>query len=255
MALTPKNWKDFQHYKERKPVWIKLHRSLLDDYAFLRLPLASQALAPRLWLLASEYEGGAITASMDEIAFRVRCDISELESALKPLINSGFFIDDSNMLAACEQPACLEKSREQVKKEKESCAVAPATRTAKNLEFEEFWKAYPKRQGANPKHPARKKFEALVKNGLSSEVLISAARKYADGEAALGHIGTPYVAQAVTWLNQQRFEDYQLSSEDLARQLSIDRDMAGRGYVWLNGSWIKEENVRHETLEPRPWKT
>jgi hypothetical protein len=36
--LTIKNWSEFQHYKDRNPPWIKLHRALLDDYAFAALP-------------------------------------------------------------------------------------------------------------------------------------------------------------------------------------------------------------------------
>ena len=31
MALIPKNWSQFQHYKGRRPPWIKLHRALLDE--------------------------------------------------------------------------------------------------------------------------------------------------------------------------------------------------------------------------------
>ena len=49
--IRPKNWHSFQHYKDRDPTWIKLHKKLLDDYEFQSLPLASRALAPMLWLL------------------------------------------------------------------------------------------------------------------------------------------------------------------------------------------------------------
>lgn len=108
MSLTPKNWKDFQHYKDRSPSWIKLHKGLLTDFAFNRLPLASRALAPMLWLLASEYDGGCITASTEEIAFRLHVSEAELLDALSPLVGSGFFIA-SEPLAKPEQNACLEK--------------------------------------------------------------------------------------------------------------------------------------------------
>lgn len=120
MALIPKNWATFQHYKDRKPPWIKLHRGLLDDYAFLCLPLASQALAPRLWLLASEYSDGKITATLDEVSFRLHVSLNDLAEALKPLVTSGFFQDDSLLLAACKQEARLEREKEgELEKEKE----------------------------------------------------------------------------------------------------------------------------------------
>jgi hypothetical protein len=71
MILTPKNWKSFQHYKDRDPPWIKLHRGLLNNYEFFGLPIASKALAPLLWLIASENEDGRIVTSLDALAFRL----------------------------------------------------------------------------------------------------------------------------------------------------------------------------------------
>ena len=109
--IKPKGWSDFQHYKDRKPTWIKLHRDLLDNYDFHCLPVASKALAPCLWLLASEYEDGAIPADMHLIAFRMRMSPDDVMSALEPLINKGFF-HASNVLAECKQNACLETEKE-----------------------------------------------------------------------------------------------------------------------------------------------
>jgi hypothetical protein len=114
--IQPKNWTDFQHYKNRSPIWIKLHKSILDNYEYQCLPLASRALAPMLWLLASEYEEGKIPADLNRIAFRMRVSVADLESALSPLIASGFFIgyqDASTMLAEC-----LPREREEKEKEK-----------------------------------------------------------------------------------------------------------------------------------------
>lgn len=91
MTITPKNWRDFQHYKDRNPPWIRLHKKLLDDFDFYSLPIASKALAPMLWLLASESVSGVISLSIQKIAFRVRMSESDLSAALKPLIDGGFF--------------------------------------------------------------------------------------------------------------------------------------------------------------------
>ena len=58
-----KSWDRFQHYRDRNPPWVKLHKQFLDDFDFHSLPVASRALAPMLWLLASEHDhpkGGAI---------------------------------------------------------------------------------------------------------------------------------------------------------------------------------------------------
>jgi hypothetical protein len=108
MLLRPKKWSDFQHYKNRCPPWIKLHRDLLNDKDYMRLPLASKALAPLLWLLASESKDGVFDASVDELEFRLRISSNEIKTGLKSLIDKGFFINASNVLADCLQHATPE---------------------------------------------------------------------------------------------------------------------------------------------------
>jgi HNH endonuclease len=310
MGLIPKHWAEFQHYKNRSPRWIKLHHKLLDDFAFSRLPLASKALAPMLWLLASEYDDGNITAPMEEIAFRLRVTDEELRAALIPLIDEGFFNDglpakpaergatlaqrtaksngfgsryisdevkravwvrDNGKCRSCgsdenieydhihpvskggnseidniqllcrpcnrakrtrlqellrlaqplaeqaQQTSSPEKRRGELELESDIRAVATATRTDGGQDFEEFWKTYPKRAGANPKTPARQKFLAAVKSGVPSAEITQAARQYANEQRQLGKIGTEHVAMASTWLNQKRWGDYPATAPPSAK--------------------------------------
>lgn len=115
MKLKPKKWADFQHYKDRCPPWIKLQKSLLDDFDFHRLHVASRALAPMLWLLASESTDGVFDADIDRLSFRLRMDKAELRSALNGLITNGFFTvvqDASSTLAECLQDAVPETETE-----------------------------------------------------------------------------------------------------------------------------------------------
>ena len=112
MILKPKNWDKFQHYKDRCPPRIKLHRDILNDRLFANLPIASKALAPLLWLLASESKDGSFDAAIEELAFRLHIASKDIELGLKPLIDKGFFIDASTMLAPCLQVAIPETERE-----------------------------------------------------------------------------------------------------------------------------------------------
>lgn len=124
MIIRPKNWHDFQHYKERSPAWIKLHRRLLDDFDFQRLHDASRALAPMLWLLASESKDATVNADPEKLAFRLRRTPQWVVDALTPLIESGFFEvvqDASNPLAERTQGACSEREKE-AEKEKDARA-------------------------------------------------------------------------------------------------------------------------------------
>ena len=116
--LVPKNWGEFQHYKDRSPPWIRLHKKLLDDYDYQSLPIASRALAPMLWLLASDsadLKSGAIEFAPEKIAFRLRMAEKDLVDALKPLLDKGFFDvsgDAIDLLAECKQIAVPETETE-----------------------------------------------------------------------------------------------------------------------------------------------
>lgn len=97
--LRVRGWSKFQHYKKRRPPWIKLHRTLLEDYRFARLQLASKALAPALWLLASESEDGSVAYDVGEIAFRTHIDESDVNTGILELLETGFLEDASTALA------------------------------------------------------------------------------------------------------------------------------------------------------------
>lgn len=99
----------------------------------------------------------------------------------------------------------------QEEEKKDSRAVARATRPRPDDLFEEFWKVYPRREGANPKSPAEKVFRAFVASGVDPRSIISGARGCAEKEK--GKIGTPYIPQAIKWLRDRRWEDYNAEPE------------------------------------------
>ena len=75
--------------------------------------------------------------------------------------------------------------------------------------FEKFWESYPKRTPhQNPKAPAKKAFIKQVKRGINSEEIIEGAvayKQYCDAYVR----DRKYVAQAVTFLNQERWQDFE----------------------------------------------
>jgi len=151
MKLFVKNWAEFQHYKDRSPPWIKLHKELLDDKSFQRLPVASRALAPMLWLLASESKDGSFDGSIDELAFRLRQSEKEITSGLEPLIENGFFIteqDASEPLAERLQVAVPETEAEAYKPEAETEAPAADVFVLPEWIPAETWKSYCKTRTA-----------------------------------------------------------------------------------------------------------
>lgn len=114
--LAIKNWSEFQHYKDRNPPWIKLHRALLDDYAFAALPDAHKAHLVLLWLFAASQVGGRIP---NDAAFLSRKLGTTEQIDLEALVNAGFLIPEQNasdVLAERKQNAsdvlALARSRE-----------------------------------------------------------------------------------------------------------------------------------------------
>lgn len=251
MSLTPKDWQKFQHYKDRSPPWIKLHRTLLDNADFQRLPVASRALAPMLWLLAAEYEGGCITASNADIAWRLRMSTDEFDGAVNALIEKGFFDcegDACNVLAARKQDA-MPETEEETEKEEEADTRAKRPVRAPSR-FDDFWKAYPGREGPNPRKPAEQKFDGLVKTGIDPEFLIAEVAKFAAAELARGNVGTRFIPQAVTWLNQQRWSDH--AAVKAAAALAGD---AEPDWNWLVAFWAKSGRWMSRNAGPEPGMT
>jgi hypothetical protein len=157
MKLIPKNWNTFQHYRDRCPPWIKLHREILNDKEFMCLPLASKAIAPLLWLLASESKDGQFDASIDELSFRLRITNKEVEEGLKPLINNGFFIDASTMLAPCLQVARPERETERETETEKNTLKRPDDIS------EELWKDF-KKLRSSKKAPVTELVIKLLRN-------------------------------------------------------------------------------------------
>jgi hypothetical protein len=81
-----KDWEIFQHFKDRRPPWIKLYRDLLDDPEWHFLDAESAKILVMLWLLASEDKTGCgILPKMSVLCFRLRTDEKTLKKTLNKL--------------------------------------------------------------------------------------------------------------------------------------------------------------------------
>ena len=188
MTLIPKNWSNHQHYKNRLPPWIKLHRELLNDRSFMCLPLASKAIAPLLWLLASESETGEFSSNIQELSFRLRMTEKEIVEGLKPLINNGFFVDASGVLAECQQLATPETERER------------ETETEKKSDsFDIFWTAYPRKTAKGNAENSWKKIKPDEK--LVADIIAAIAKQ------KITWTDPKYIPHPATWLNGKRWLD------------------------------------------------
>ena len=147
MKLIPKNWAVFQHYKDRNPPWIKLHRETLNDRTYMTLPLASKALAPLMWLLASESKNGVFDGSADDLMFRLHITKKEYDDGVKPLIDKGFFEIASGVLADCQQDARPETETEaETKRETEAKKSTRGSRLSADWVLPKEWADWAKQE-------------------------------------------------------------------------------------------------------------
>lgn len=92
MFLSVANWEKFQHYKDRNPPWIKLHRSLLTDYQFACLHDASKLHLMLLWIVASQQNG----VIPDDPTYLKNLLNIDTKPDLNELIEKGFLVRKQN---------------------------------------------------------------------------------------------------------------------------------------------------------------
>ena len=110
--ISIKNWNKFQHFKDRKPPWIKLHRDILEQRDISAISDRSFRVLVGLWLLASEdceMNGGL--PGVEDIAFRLRVDNASVINALSEL-EPFLILDDIKEISEGYQVDSLEKEGE-----------------------------------------------------------------------------------------------------------------------------------------------
>ena len=86
-------WSAKQSYKDRRPSWVKLHRTLLDSFEFHQMGIEARAMLPMFWLLASENpdpKAGCFAYNIETIAFRLRVNSDVIRKSLQDCEKFGF---------------------------------------------------------------------------------------------------------------------------------------------------------------------
>jgi len=217
--LRVKNWEQLQHYKDRSPPWIKLHRELLRDYEFSCLQDASKLHLMLIWLLASQLDN-KIPNDPAWIQRQIGC---EIVPDLKPLIDIGFLIleqDASRPLATCKQVAMLETEAETEKEKTYGSSATPPNPAAD--QFAELWKIYPKRSGSNPKDKAFSAYQARLKEKANPDEIKAGLQRYRAWCEGTGKIGTETVMQASRFFGTGR--EWEQAWEPPAEKLKLPWD-------------------------------
>lgn len=134
--LAVKNFSKFQHYKDRRPLWIKFYGSILDDYAFVQLPDATKAHLMLLWQVAATH-GNRIPNDPKYIALATK---ARSKVNIAALIAAGFLVD-ADLIEQTDDPASevladryQDDSPEKNREEREKRRVETTSSDAPNFE-------------------------------------------------------------------------------------------------------------------------
>ena len=187
LSMRVKNWEQFQHFKDRSPIWIKLYRKLLDDRQWYDLDPASSKLLINLWLLASEHHGEH--PPIPDIAFRLRLPEKQVSSSITRL-SHWLIQDDINVISDCHHVVISETETE-TETETDLCG-----------DFDSFWNQYPRKIG---KKAALKAWHAAKDKPDLPRILsaLTAAKQSPDWTKENGK----FIPHPATWLNQGRWDD------------------------------------------------
>ena len=188
-------------------------------------------------LLSELRQAGVFSTRRNGVIFSRRIERDEIKSSR--LRDNGRKGGNPTLCKDSENASLLNQGDKPQKPEARSHidslgASAPSEPAPPDL-FEEFWKAYPRREGPNPKKPARTRFNQLVKAGHDPAAIIAAARQLAKEHPK----PTRFVPQAVTWLNQERHAD---AIGDPSRLVAADQwqrrlEHARKNRKWPVGQW------------------
>jgi hypothetical protein len=130
-AFQVRNYERYQHYKNRRPPWVKLHRDLWFDPKFFSLSSLSKLYVIGFFTLASENDN---RIPLDIAWIRSRLGIDK-KPDFKELFASGFIEEipenASKVLATCKQSAIAEGEKEkeeekEIEGDKKAADAAPA---------------------------------------------------------------------------------------------------------------------------------
>lgn len=110
-VIRVKGWDKFQHFKDRRPPWIKLYRDILDDMEFHNLSASAAKSLILIWLIASESDGH-VSGDISKLAFRLRATKEETEKVLIELKSAGFLVDAAEPVDDCDGKTPAQRLRE-----------------------------------------------------------------------------------------------------------------------------------------------
>jgi hypothetical protein len=234
MAIIIKNWHKFQHFKDRRPPWIKLYRDILDDPQWWALPAESARVLVAFWLIASEDpEKNGTLPDERTLLFRLRPmtgkqlrehvtalshwliqdditmispryqdDTPETETETETETNTPLtpLAGGNELFAAQEPQAETPKAKRERKRKRKQQAIAETPG------FTRFWEAWPKGGRKAGREQCMAKWAARNLEQEADKIVngVEAAKKHRDWTKQDGD----FIPAPIVWLNEKRWEAF-----------------------------------------------
>ena len=228
-----RNWKKFQHFKDRKPPWVKLYRDILDDLDWHELDATASKVLIMCWLIASEDDGRL--PPVKTLAFRLRMSEKQTNDCLNKL-SHWLEQDDISVISDRYQSDSLETEKEtEVETERETETEVEKKRGTKgsrlstDFELPDSWTEFcqTERPDLNPK----KVFDSF--------------KDYWVAKAGAAGVKLDWQATWRNWVRNQNIAKPLFNKADIAHQTvpsSSQRDPA----------LVKLDEDRLKTAPPNP---
>jgi hypothetical protein len=123
---------------------------------------------------------------------------AEVSEGLNALINKGFFVSDSEMLADCKQVATLEIEKEREKETDTKKIIS--SKKPRSAEFDKFWVVYPRKVN---KGLAMKAWEKAASKAAPA-LIIAAVEAWKNSK---DFPEPDFIPHPSSWLNGERWSD------------------------------------------------
>jgi len=221
--ITISNWNRHQHYKDRRPPWIKLEIEIIEEFdadgnvkKFHPMPDSAKLTFICLLCLRAHFN--------DKIPFKnekwLKRKLGLKQINLQPLVNAGYISIDSNSVAELAQNCSAnvksdtperETERETYKKERDICAPEK-TRSADIgflKSFQIFYENYPLKKSREQALKAWKKHKPDLQACINA-IKIQKAEKQTLRES---NQFCPEWKYPATWINQGCWDDIPIDPE------------------------------------------
>lgn len=192
VTLTINNWDKYNSRKDvKQTIWFRLENTLLDDPDFYHFSAEEIVTWIYILSLASKKFSPTVSIRYDRAKAINRLSRSVIDSTILKLQELRIVhVDDT---CAYADDTLQTNKQTNIKAEKSAESI--------NFNFEEIYKAYPKRDGDNGKAKAFAKLKNKITSEAEYQALLKAVTSYARYCAGKGWVGTTFVKQFLTFVN------------------------------------------------------